>query len=385
MSGTRVGVLLAGMVAGDPHQGGATWAVLQYVLGLRRLGHDVVLVEPVRALSSETTRYFREVVGRFGLDGRAALLDAERHTVGLPYARLREAASGADVLLNISGLLRDEGLTAGIPIRAYLDLDPAFTQLWHAQGSDVGLDGHTRYVTVGRSLASASPQLPTCGVEWTPTFPPVVLEHWPAATALVHDAFTTVANWRSYGSIEHNGRLYGQKAHSLRPLISLPTRTRERFLLALGIHPDERDDLRALAANGWQLVDPLEVAGTPDAYRSFVAGSRAELGVAKSGYVESRCGWFSDRSACYLACGRPVLAQDTGFGDALPTGEGLFAFRTIDDALAGIESLAREPARHARAARDIAEAYLDSDKVLGRLMEAVGATASGVSRARGAP
>jgi hypothetical protein len=204
-----------------------------------------------------------------------------------------------------------------------------------------------------------------------PTAQPVVLEHWPMVGQVEHDALTTVGNWRGYGSVEYDGVFYGQKAHSLRRFMSLPTRTREQFLLALAIHPSETTDLMALAANGWRLVDPAVVAGTPADYRRFIQGSKAEFGVAKSGYVVSQCGWFSDRSVCYLASGRPVVAQDTGFGRFLPTGAGLFAFKTEDDVLAAIDELRRDYPRHARAARTVAEDFFDSDKVLTRLLAMV--------------
>jgi glycosyltransferase involved in cell wall biosynthesis len=140
-------------------------------------------------------------------------------------------------------------------------------------------------------------------------------------------------------------------------------------MLALAIHPDERQDLRALAANGWDLLDPAQIARTPADYQRFIQGSKAEFGIAKSGYVASRCGWFSDRSLCYLASGRPVLAQDTGFSNFVPVGEGLFAFRSTEDILAAIEEVQMNYARHARAARAIAEEFFDSDKVLSRLLD----------------
>ena len=235
-----------------------------------------------------------------------------------------------DLLLNISGMLRDERVLERAPVRVYLDLDPAFNQLWHAQGVDVGLDGHTHHVTVGR-------RVPPTGHDWIHTLPPVVLERWPVADRIETDAFTTVANFRAYGSIEHDGVRYGQKAHSLRALLDLPTRTDERFALALDIHPDE-PDLAALREHGWTLLDPRRVAGTPDDYAAFVRGSKAEIGIAKEGYVVSRCGWFGDRSAAYLASGRPVVAQDTGFGERLPIGAGLFAFAGTDDVLAADRS-----------------------------------------------
>ena len=160
-----------------------------------------------------------------------------------------------------------------------------------------------------------------------------MLAHWPVVAG--GDRITTIGNWRGYGSVEHEGVKYGQKAHSMRDLMSLAARTEAHFVLALDIHPGETPDLEALDRNGWQIVDPAHVAADPDSYREFIAASQAELGIAKSGYVLSRCGWFSDRSACYLASGKPVVAQDTAFGRFLPTGAGLLSFASEDEALAG--------------------------------------------------
>jgi hypothetical protein len=201
----------------------------------------------------------------------------------------------------------------------------------------------------------------------------VVLEHWPVAGRVTYDALTTVTNWRGYGSIEHEGVLYGQKAHSLRTFFALPTLTEETFAPALSIHPEESKDLAAMRDNGWHLLDPARVASTPYSYRRFVQSSKAEFGIAKSGYVSARCGWFSDRSACYLASGRPVIAQETGFGRFLPTGAGLFAFETADEVIASIEEMNGDYERHARAARALAEEHFDSDKVLTRLLQHLGA------------
>jgi hypothetical protein len=192
------------------------------------------------------------------------------------------------------------------------------------------------------------------------------------AGSAVREGLTTVGNWRSYGSIERDGVRYGQKAHSYRPFFGLPTRLPLPVYAGLAIHPDERDDLDALAENGWQLLDSGEVAGTPERYREFVQGSWAELGIAKEGYVVSNSGWFGDRSVCYLASGRPVLAQETGFSAFLPVGEGLIPFETIDDAVAGVEDLRRDYERHRRAARALAEDVFDSDKVLAGLLSAIG-------------
>lgn len=373
-------ILISGMVAGDPRQGGASWAVLQYALGFAELGHEVALVEPVdaeRLVDDTTTAYFRDVVEQFGLTGRAALLErGGRSTVGAAYDELRRMAERSDVLVNVSGMLADEELRAAPATRVWLDLDPAFNQLWHTvEGIDMQFAGHTHFVTVGQAIGRPGCAIPTCGLDWIATLPPVVLSRWPPGGDVVHDAFTTVANWRGYGSVEHGGVTYGQKAHSLRQLWPLPQLSGERFLLALSIHRDETRDLENLHDHGWTVADPGAVAGTPDRFAAFVRGSRAEFGLAKSGYVMSRCGWFSDRSACYLASGRPVLAQDTGFARALPPGEGLLAFSSIDQALTALEQVASDYPRHARAARRLAEERLDARVVLPRLLEAVGAPA----------
>ena len=381
-------VIVSGMIAADPYQGGATWAVLQYVLGLLQLGHDVYFIEPIKEAAirpaaatlaeSVNARYFTEVATQFGLLGRAALLQqGTQQTHGLSYPQLQQIARKADVLLNISGMLEDPELLCPIPIRAYLDLDPAFNQLWNAvQGIDMRFGGHTHHVTIGQSIGSPECPIPTCGRDWIKTWQPIVLKHWPVAHQLTHPALTTIANWRGYGSIHHDGLHYGQKAHSLRPLLGLPRLTPEKLLLALSIHPGETRDLAALAENGWECVDPATVTDTPERYQQFIQGSWAEFGVAKSGYVHSRCGWFSDRSVCYLASGRPVLAQDTGLAHLLPTGEGLLLFASLEEAVAGIAELRRNYPAHAKRARAIAEEYFESDKVLTRLLHSLGAQGS---------
>jgi hypothetical protein len=361
------------MLAGDPHQGGASWAVLQYVLGLRRLGHDVWLVEPVPALRDDIVAYFQTVVAEFGLDGRAALLEnGTRRTAGVPYPDLARATRGADLLLNVSGMLADDDLNARVAVRAYLDLDPAFNQIWDVgYGIDMGFDRHDRFVTVGLALGEPECPVPTAGRDWIRTPQPVVLDRWPPTGPPASGPVTTVGNWRGYGSVEWEGAFYGQKAHSMRELLPLAARTSLPLQLAFAIHTDETADLDALATHGWSLADPRVVAGSPSDYATFIRGSRAELGVAKSGYVRSRCGWFSDRSVCYLTSGRPVVAQDTGFSRYLPTGEGLLAFTGVEDAVTALDALDRDYDAHARAARRLAEDVFDSGPVLTRLVEAL--------------
>jgi len=360
-------ILVSGMLAGVPGQGGASWSVLQYVLGLRRLGHRVVFVEPVSDLG-RSAPYFQRLVDAFGLT--AALIDTDSsQTAGLSRRRLLEEAGGADLLLNLSGALADEEIMDRVPVRAFVDLDPGFTQLWHqAEGLDLGFERHNRFVTIGQALGSESCAVSTCGRKWITTPQPIALEHWPVADAVAPEMLTTVGHWRAYGSIDHRGIRYGQKAHSLRPLIDTPDRSGARFALALGIHPDETSDLDALRRHGWKLLDPVQAAGTPRRYHDFVQRSWAEFGLAKEGYVASGCGWFSDRSVCYLASGRPVVAQDTGLSPYVPLGEGVIAFRTAGEVAAAVEALRSDYRRHRRAARAIAEDVFDSDRVLTALL-----------------
>lgn len=371
----RLRILLSGMVAGDPRQGGATWAVLQYFHGLRDLGHDVALIEPLREAGpgngppADIVEYFQSLALP---EDRAALLPpGAREPIGMTYDEVLDFAGGADLLINVSGMLADDGVLGRIPIRVFLDLDPGFNQVWSLTGEEMGFDRHTHFVSVGQMLGKPGCLVPTCGREWLTTLPPVVLARWPVGDDPSSDAFTTIGHWRSYGSIEHAGVRYGQRAHSLRALFELPRHVGNPLELALGIHPEETDDLVALREHGWRLVDPEQVAGDPRAYEEYIHNSFGELGVAKSGYVNSRSGWFSDRSACYLASGRPVVAQETGFGEVLPLGEGLLSFSAVTDAAAALEAVAANPELHRLRARELAEDLFDSRKVLPRLLELV--------------
>jgi hypothetical protein len=380
-------ILVSGMIAGDPGQGGAAWAVLQYVLGFKQLGCKVHFVEPLargKALdddwqqgwtSKASADYFRRVVADFGLVNDAALLlQGTRETIGLDYDELCRRSQDTDVLINISGMLTDENLIGPIPMRVYLDLDPAFIQLWHTQGIDMRLDAHTHFVTVGLELGGPNCDVPTCGQAWIKTLQPIVLDHWPRATERAEPSLIAIGNWRGYGSVEYNGASYGQKVHSVRPLVDLPSRLGVPCRLAMAIHPDERADLEALEKNRWELIDPRPLTHWPADYQRLIHTSWAELGIAKSGYVASRCGWFSDRSVCFLASGRPVIAQETGFSRHLPTGNGLLAFKSLDDIVAAVEQLSTQYTVHSAAARELAIEYFGSRRVLEKLLNRVGAT-----------
>jgi hypothetical protein len=355
------------MIGGTPHQGGATWAVLQYLLGFRQLGCDVWFVEPVQSFAGD--QYVASAMAQAGLGDRWALVAADGSVRGLDRARLDTIAKRADVLVSVSGMLTDPAFLEKVPVRAYLDLDPGFVQLWHAQGIDMRLDRHTHFVTISDAVGRPGGLIPDCGKDWIVTVPPVVLSEWPLAGRVQIEALTSVGHWRGYGSVEHQGTHLGQRVHSLRPLVELPTRCPVPVRVAYAIHPDETADIAALAEHRWELLDPDAVAGDPDRYRAFVQGSFAELSIAKSGYVVSDSGWFSDRSACYLASGRPVIAQSTGFERRLPTGAGLWPFSTVDGVVAAVRELVADYEHHRESARQLAVDHLDSNRVLAALLD----------------
>jgi hypothetical protein len=382
-------VLVAGAIANKYGMGGEAWVRLSWALGLRRLGLDVFFIEqiaraacvdataaPARFEESANLTYFERVVADFGLADAAALVcEDDRRVHGTSWSQLVERAAEAALLVNIGGHLSLEPLLASVPRKAYIDIDPGYTQLWHAQGSSAPrLAGHDVYFTIGENIGRRGCDLPMAGIPWRPTRQPVVLDQWPLTPAADRERFTTVATWRSgYGRMTRKRTTYGLKAHEFRKVIDLPRQVRQNCELALDIHPSEHRDLRALRENGWRLVDPRAVAGDPESFRSYVQRSGAEFWVAQGIYAETGSGWFSDRTVRYLASGRPALVQDTAFSRNLPVGDGLIAFRTLDEAVDGARAIAACYQAHATAARRIAEENFDSDRVLARLLDESGA------------
>jgi hypothetical protein len=220
--------------------------------------------------------------------------------------------------------------------------------------------------TYGENVGQPGCAMPTGGARWLPTRQPVAIDLWPSTVGEPAAPFTTVMNWSAYGDHEHEGRIYGQKDREFTPFFSLPNETGRLMEIALNAPTDIRE---RLAAGGWWIADPGEVTRDPWLYQDYLRFSRAEFSVAKHAYVSTRCGWFSDRSAGYLAMGRPVIVQDTGFSDFLPTGEGLLAFRTPEEAVAAIRRLDEDYAGHCRAARAVVEEYFDARRVLSNLLE----------------
>jgi hypothetical protein len=364
-------ILVSGAVANKPQSGGEAWVRLSWLRGLRRLGHEVCFVEQIENADPVGVESFRAAMAALAPECPVALLCGGDSLEGLTPAEVTAWAGGADLLVNISGHLEIEAIKQGPRRRAYIDVDPGFTQIWAEQGAAARLEGHDTYFTVGENIGMPQCSIPTAGREWLPLPPPVTLEDWPVTPVPPGARFTTVATWRSpLGTLSDGEKTFEGKHHQWRRLIHLPRRVEADFEIALQIDPADEPDQIALEANGWHLADPVAVAGDPLAFRSYVQGSAAELSVAHPVYVETASGWVSDRTVRYLASGRPALVQDTGIGERYPVGEGLLTFRAPDEAVAGAEAIAADYGAHAQAARALAAAHFDSDLVLERFLEA---------------
>jgi hypothetical protein len=364
--------IVSGALANKPFNGGNAWSRLSWIRGLQQLGFTVYFVE--QASSVADPGFFESVMQCFGLLEKSALLNTRGESLsGLDPAALIDIAANADLLFNIGGHLFWEPLKQAPRVRVYYDDDPGYTQFWR---EGARLAGHDYYFTIGENIGSPDCGIPSGDIAWKFTRPPVVLEDWPVCMRPPVDAtghrFTTVASWRgAYGRVECDGKLYGVKAHEFRKFITFPSFAPHRFEIALGIDPADENDRQALVRHGWKLVDPLASAGTPDIFRCYVQNSAAEFSVAQGIYVETNSGWFSDRTTRYLASGKPALVQDTGFAAHLPAAEGLLAFRTMDEAVAGAAEISRNYSRHSRVARQIAEEFFDARKVARRLLEQI--------------
>jgi hypothetical protein len=387
-------IIVTGMAATFPI-GGVAWDYLQYLLGFVRMGHDAYYLEdsgnwtfdPLQATFTDdaaaNAAYLVDCLKALepGLEKRFCFRDTHDNHWGLSREQLQAVVRRADVFINISATCQLRQEYAKIPLKILLDSDPLYTQtsipLYVAGRADEKqresvekmkcYDAHFSFGEhVGRDFCKVPRELFT----WRPTRQPIVIDCWKTAEPFTRELFTTVLSWQPVekGPVV-NGVEYGGKNMEFEKFINLPKRTRAALELALG---GGRAPKEKLAAYGWKLVDGYDMSSTPWIYRDYIQQSMAEFSMAKNAYVATRSGWFSCRSACYLAAGRPVVVQDTGFSDFIPTGEGLLAFTTIDEALAGIESIRADWNRHAQAAYEIANDYFDASKVLGAMLKEAG-------------
>lgn len=387
-------IVVTGLIAQYP-LGGVAWDYAQYPLGLHRMGHDVYYLEDTGqwpynpregGLSNRhqlNVRHLASVMERFGLSDRWAYrFPGSSEWYGMSRRQIDDVVSSADLLLNVSGTLARPEQYRGAARMVYIDSDPVFTQVKLARGQhelQKIVAAHDLHFSFGELL---SDWLAPAGDPWLATRQPIVLEEW--RHALDHrDCFTTVMNWTSYKPVVFQGRTYGQKDEEFHKIIDLPERVHPtRMELAVNAGKTRRTPRHLLVAKGWQVRDPEKVCPDLESYRRYVQTSKAEFSVAKNGYVQGKPGWFSGRSACYLASGRPVVVQDTGFDGVLPTGRGLLSFRSLDEAVAAVKSITAHYPSHCRAAQEIADAYFDSARVLEKLIEACFAPLSRINSSR---
>ena len=340
-------IVVTGLIAQYP-LGGVSWDYLQYVLGLSRLGHDVYYLEDtgqwpynpaedgLGKTSSYNVDYLAGIMSRFGLDDRWGYrFPWKNQWHGMPENRRREIIQTADLLINVSGTLQCPEKYRSVKRLAYIDTDPVFTQVKIARGQEDFrrlVDSHDVHFSFGECLPA---NVPNTGHAWNPTRQPVVLDQWHTETA-PRETFTTVMNWTSYKPVSFEGRTYGQKDVEFKRFLDLPSLVAPLPLeLAVNSGKTSPTPRNLLTHKGWHLADPNKVCPDLDSYRQYIQTSLAEWSVAKNGYVEGQSGWFSCRSACYLAAGRPVVVQDTGFSSVLPTGDGILSFSTLDEAVCG--------------------------------------------------
>jgi hypothetical protein len=367
-----------------PLGGMMSWA-LQYPVGFQQLGHDVYIVEkggypnacydPVNNLmGDDCTHGVRSVdtlLAQFGLDDHWCFVDLGGRYYGLSRERIEAVFRSADLFVDVGTHGSWLAEAADVGLRVLVDGEPGFTQMKMQTRLAAGdqLPTYDAYYTCGQNIGTEDSTAPDGGRQWGWLFHPIVLDLFPLHSAPPNAPFTTVMNWQSYEPFSYGGVTYAHKDHEFWKFLELPRATKLPLELAVsgkGV-PTER-----LVDAGWRLRDAHEVTASVDAFGDYIRTSRGEFSVCKHGYVATNCGWFSDRSAAYLASGRPVVMQETGFSSHLPCGRGLFAVHTVDEAAAALDEIDRKYEHHATAAREVAAEYLDARTVLGRFLRELG-------------
>lgn len=364
--------------------GGMLSCALQWLLGFQQLGHEVYFVEksgyanacfdPSTSTMSDDCSYGVSVVSallaRFGLEHRWCFVDAAGRYHGLSRAWVEAVLGSADVFVDYGthGSWLEEAATAGM--RVLLDGEPGYTQIKMERSLAAGdeLTQYDHYYTVGQNVGTDRSTAPTAERPWRHVFSPVAADRFPREGVEPGAPFTTVMNWQSHDPIEFEGRTYGQKDIEFARFVDLPRCTATPLEIAVA----GRVPTRELLTAGWRVRNAHEVTVSYDSFGDYIRASAGEFGVCKNVFVATNSGWFSDRSAAYLASGRPVVLQDTGFREHLPCGRGLFAVRTADEAAAALDEIGRDYTLHSRAARDIAEAHLDAPRVTRNLLAEIG-------------
>ena len=369
---------------------GVTWQLLHFLVGLRRLGFDPYYVEDssrwvydpsLGDFTPDPARNIAAVLPAFEAHGlgdrwacRVHALDGRCY--GLDAPRLRALFREAAATLNVTGAqeVREDHLTGAR--RLYVETDPVAAQLGVAEGDPRTVEqlaAHDVLFTYGENLGRPDCGVPVERFTWLPTRQPVVLDFWPPAPPTAGAAYTTVATWRHQKDRIFRGETYyWSKEREFLKILDLPRRSPAPIELALDITPDAPEAGPLLRAHGWRVVPAAELSRDVASYRDYVRASRGEFTVAKDQNIRLRSGWFSDRSATYLAAGRPVVTQETGFSNVLPTGRGLFGWRDPDEIVAALETIERDYEGHCRAAREIAAEHFAAERVLASLLQRAG-------------
>jgi hypothetical protein len=365
--------------------GGVLSYFLQWIIGCRRLGHDVYVVEkapysngifdPWDGLWGDDHAYglatVRWLLGKFGLEDRHCFVDRAGIYHGMERTDIERIFATADLFFDIKGpgydWLEEASRT---PLTAVLDGEPASNQIWLASilrdGGEIPKYDH--YFTVGLNIGTTS-TAPTAGVVWKPTLVPILTELFPIAPPRRTAPFTTVMSWQSAPELTFDGKIYGQKDVEFESFIGLPKMTSSRMEVAVSGRNTPFDRLRE---NGWQLRDPFSATIGFETYVHYIVASKGEFSVARNVFAATNSGWFADRTAAYLASGRPAVVQDTGFSEHLPCGQGLFAVRTVEEAAAAIEAIDCNYSRHSKAARELADELLAPERVITNVMSQLG-------------
>jgi len=374
-------IIVGSYVVRFPLGGYLSWA-LQWLVGFQRLGHDVYFVEksgwprscydPAHDVMSDDCSYGIETLVShlkpFGLQDRWCYVDAAGVYHGLSRDRINEVFGSADLFVDMGthGTWLPEAARSGR--RVLIDGDPGYTQM-RAFKHEEDLGEYDHYYSVGRNVGTDVCTVPTLGLTWRPIFDPVVVDLFPPRPVSDRAPFSTVMGWQSYSPVEYLGTTYGAKDQEFEKFIDLPRLTGATLELAVG---GEGVPATRLRRAGWRLRNPLKVTRSAESFRAFIARSRGEFSVNKNFYVATNSGFFSERSAAYLASGRPVVMQDTGFSRHLPCGQGLFAVRTVEEAAAAIDTVTADYARQSAWAREIAREHLDAGVVLRDLLTELG-------------
>ena len=403
----KLRLIIMGILGRTP-LAGVSWQVLHFLEGFRRLGHEIYYIEdtggwayhPLRTNADHEAENAYEINLQYAVNHVARVMSAHGlqdqwayqsrlsdRTFGLSETQVSNAFENADALVNLTGSTQLFEEHARVPVRIYLETDPVLPQIEVAQDDRKRIDllsAHTHHFTYGENLGAPDCGVPVTRFEYLPIRQPVVLDWWTGdarsgSTLNGHPQnrpyFTTIAKWRQPGKdIDWNGETYSWSKHvEFLKFIDLPRRTEQEFELALAWQ-DEKDQeaIPQLRSHGWRIIDAISLSLDTAPYREYILRSRGEFTVAKDQNIRLRSGWFSDRSACYLAAGKPVVTQDTAFGNILPVGRGLFAFRNMEDILTAINTIESDYDQHSRAAREIAQEYFAAEKILRSLIERVG-------------